>query len=194
MHGLLWLLLFTLTVSAQTTGDDELVSRLNSALLPLKSLPKGDALPDLVAMTAEDRAALRAAVANQNPAQNRVMLRFADDMAELYGVAVILWDFAYALTSVLAGKDVSQDTLTPLTSSILGALDSAFARSNLRKSAQFRASVEHAYDALLALGVSPANTRVVVDSLLKAADLIVNRRPFQLIPPAFPPMLPQRRG
>jgi len=67
------------------------------------------------------------------------MLRFADDVSKIYGESVIPWELAYALTSVLAGKDLSNPDLAPLTRAILEAVSSAFLcrseHSNLRESA-----------------------------------------------------------
>jgi hypothetical protein len=201
--GSLCLLLLTMMVSAQTIRDEVIVTRLNSDLMALKflpSLPNGKKLPDLVAMTREDRAALAARVANRNPDQHQVILRYADAMAKLYEETVIPWDLAYALTSVLAGKNLSNHTLTPLTSAILEAVDRAFVcrdtQSDLGKSPQFRASIELAYDALLALDVSHPNARIVAGGLLESGKLIRARGPrlpfIRPIPPVLRPMSPQQ--
>ncbi len=176
------------------------MTRLNSDLMALKSLPalpNGIVLPNLFAMSTEDRAALRKTVANRSPDQDQVMMRYADAMAKFYEKTVVPWDLAYALTSVLAGKDLSNDALTPLTGAILDAVDSAFVcmntGSDLGNSVQFRASVEHAYHALLALDVSAPNARVVVGGLFKAGNLICNGGPLvRPIPPALRPMSPRQ--
>ena len=117
-------------------------------------------------------------------------------MSKVYGETVIPWDLAYALTSVLAGKDLSNDNLRPLTRAILEAVSSAFLcrneHSNLRDSVQLRAAVEHAYRALLALNVTATNARVVVGSLLKAGLYVCADRTLVVpIPPAFLALPPE---
>jgi len=149
------------------------------ALKFLPSLPIGQALPDLLRIAKEDRAALRATVASKNPDQDRVMLRYADDVSKIYGETVIPWDLACALTSVLAGKD-------------RGRGQRAFAcrneQSSLRQPVEFRTAVERAYGALLALDVSAPKARVVAGGLLKVGGFICADRPLvRPIPPAFPP-------
>src|SRR5258708_437610 len=159
------LFLITMTVNAQPTWED-VMTRLNSDLMALKSLPalpNGIVLPNLFAMSTEDRAALRKTVANRSPDQDQVMMRYADAMAKFYEKTVVPWDLAYALTSVLAGKDLSNDALTPLTGAILHAVYSAFVcintGSHLGNSAHLRPAVEHAYHALLPLHPPPPTPR-----------------------------------
>jgi hypothetical protein len=159
----LGLLLVAMTVNAQPIGDDAIVTRLNLDLMALRSLSVG------------------------SPERSQAMGRYASDINKLYPIGFVTRDLAYALTSALAGKGLSDDTLTPLTRATLGIIDSAFAcrtdSSDLRNSVQFRASIEQAYHALLALDASAPNTRVVMGLLFRAADRIAHPivRP---IPPA----------
>jgi len=85
----------------------------------------------------------------------------------------VSWSQAYTLTSVLAGKDLSEATLTPLTHAILGMMDSALVCLNtsarLHDSARFHTFAEQAYTALLALNVSAQNARIVMGVLLSNA-------------------------
>ena len=89
---------------------------------------------------------------------------------------------------MLAGKNLSHETLTPLTTAILGVIDSAFAcrldSSDLAQSASFRASIEQAYNALIALDVSTANTQAVMRLLYQAARPVAIS---PLLPPLYRP-------
>jgi hypothetical protein len=84
-------------------------------------------------------------------------------MFQLYRSTVIQWDLAYSLTSELNCWD-----------------------------ARFRCTTEEAYNEILGLGVSAPNAGVVLQKLLKAGSLIVNRPHLFSgpIPPAFPKLTP----
>jgi hypothetical protein len=78
----------------------------------------------------------------------------------------------------------------PLTTVILGVIDSAFAcrddSSELRNSVPFRASIEQVYNALIALDVSVPNSEAVAGLLFSAAYRVAHPivRP---IPPVYGP-------
>jgi hypothetical protein len=201
------LLLFAMTVHAQRAPDAAGVSQLNADLMALKSLPTlpgGDTLPDPLPMAVTGREALRHSV---SPVQEQVMQQYSRDLnmilakhrvtivdgkdeglegptAGLRGKAFVSWDQAYALTSVLAGKDLSEDLLAPLSGAILGMVDSALVclndSSRLRDSAGFRASSEQAYKALRTLGVAPPNVEVVMGILFRNASMLVAGPPRPL--------------
>jgi hypothetical protein len=134
-------------------------------------------------------------IASQNSDQQKAMRSYADAVGKLYQKPVIPWYLAFALTSVLAGRDLSNDSLAPLTRAILGALDSAFVckdvECDLRSSTEFRASVGEAYDSLLALGVNSSNASIAAEGLIQAGYQIRHRDPLiRPIHPATRPVSP----
>jgi hypothetical protein len=82
---------------------------------------------------------------------------------------------------VLAGKDLSDDTLAPLSDAILGMVDSALVcltdSTRLRDSIEFRVHAEQAYRAVGALGVSPPNVQVVMEALFRRSDALSKHPP-----------------
>src|SRR5207248_2820429 len=74
-------------------------------------------------------------------------------------------DQGYKLTSALAGKDLSEDNVTPLVEGIIGMAESAIECRNtsapLQNSAAFRTSAEKTWTALQTLGVKNPELRVV---------------------------------
>jgi hypothetical protein len=189
------LLLLATTVHAQTVPNAQRVSQLNADLMALRSLPAlpaGTTLPDPLTTKGADGVAL---MRSPSPDQERAIARLQGDLFSLTqqryaeidkfkpGESPWMktfqplsggWEVAYALTNVLAGKELSDTALTPLTSAMLemmdSALDSLSNETNLQDSADFRTSVEHAYKALLALGVSSPNVQVVMEALFRRAD------------------------
>jgi hypothetical protein len=114
---LLCLLLFPVTVGAQPAHDEVVITQLNSHLLALKvlpPLPDGKSLSNVYLMDRQQRAAIRKTLDSQNSDQQKAMRSYADAVGKLYQKPVIPWDLAFALTSVLAGRDLSNDSLPPL--------------------------------------------------------------------------------
>lgn len=145
------LLLFSMAANAQPLSHDEMVAQLNQVLLPLKS------------------------VADLPQAQAEIATRFVSDLARHYVDGFAVQGLGKPLARVLAGKDLSDDTLTPLTEAILGVIDSTRAwrgdgSRGLRTSPELRASLEQAYSALTALHVSSRDTRLVIILLCNVAD------------------------
>ncbi len=86
----------------------------------------------------------------------------------------------------MAGKDLSDENLTPLINGILAGFDEAYALKDTATdplhSARYRASIEQAYAALIKLGVSERNTQALIRLLYRAADRVA--RPLvRPIPP-----------
>ena len=184
-----------MTVHAQTTADPRSASPLKADLMALKSLPglpAGTTLPDPPTTKGADRVAL---MTSPSPERERAVERLQRDLFNLTGQRYAEidkfkpgesplmktfqplsggWEIAYALTNVLAGKDLSDAALTPLTDAMLdmmdSALDSLSNETKLDDSAEFRTSAEQAYKALLALDVSVPNVQVVMEALLRRAD------------------------
>ena len=88
------------------------------------------------------------------------------------------WQLAYALTRVLAGKALSEDRVAPA-EAIEGVVASALeCRANLTRlpdSIRFRNSMEQAYRALISLGVSVPNSRVMMGLLFRSVDRMAHR-------------------
>jgi hypothetical protein len=148
----LCMLLFSLAAIAQPLGRDALVARLNADLLPLRSPSTSE--------------------------QTQVMANFATDINSHYPKGFVARNLASALTGVLEGKDLSDETLTPLTTAMLDISDLANAcrpdSCDLLKSSQFRGSIEQAFTALTALHVSVPNTQNVMWLLYRAANRIAH--------------------
>jgi hypothetical protein len=163
----LCLLIFTTIAAAQSPDHKALVARLNADLLPMRSI---ESSPD-------------------NPAQKRVMVQFAMDISKLHPPGFVSRDLAYALTSAIAGKDLSDENLTPLVNGILANFVIALAcqanSCDLIKSVQFSASIKQTHSALTDLGVSARDAIGVVRLVYQAADRVV-RTPASLIRPATP--------
>ena len=170
------LLLFAVTVGAQPDRYEAILTRLNRHLLPLKSM-----------------------AASQGAAQEEIMRRYADEMSKLYQTTVIPRDLSRSLTAALAGKDLTNENLMPLTRSIVAALNLAFdcresRQCELGKLEGFRSSALGTYNALLALGAGPPQARTVMNEVLRAGLLIRKRQDpvFRNIPPGVPPKLPSQ--
>jgi hypothetical protein len=163
----LCLLIFAAMATAQSPDHKELVARLTADLMPMRSI---ESSPD-------------------NAAQQRVMAQFATDISKLHPPGFVSRDLAYALTSAIAGKDLSDDNLTPLVNGILANFGSALACKadicDLMKSVQFRAFTKQTLSALTALDVSARDAMGVIRLVYQAADRIV-RAPASLIRPATP--------
>lgn len=170
------LFLFAATVCAQTDRDEAIVKQLNEKLIQLKDIP-----------------------ADQVRKRAEITAGFTDQMFMHYRSTVIQRDFARMLTSALVGKNLSHENLTPITRSIVEALNTAFkcrdTHRELGQSMRFRASATSMYNALRELRVSATEASMVTEGLLNAGSLIVNppRFFFRHIPPAFPQDLLRKR-
>jgi hypothetical protein len=180
--ALLFPVLLAVTVQAQTAPEFDFVSRLNADLLPLSALPA-------LSSPLEDGVSKAAARKTVSPEQNAIMDKYRQDLigferqrdlatsrpdSLLVGMrSFFSWDEAYKLTSALAGKELSEGNLTPLSEAIRGIANSAVVCRNtgsaLLDSAEFRASAEKANDALRALGVSNHDARAVMEMLFSRA-------------------------
>ena len=162
------------SVAGQTLFPDQATARAALGLSAMRTLPRaaaGEKLHDLQGLTRQELAALRSFVAEQAPEQDRIMLRFQEDIAGRYGEPVISWELAYQLTSVLAGRELPDPVIARLTTSLVNAMDSAIScrktLSSVRLSAKFRVSTESFYSELLAMGVDTDNAKIVTESLLR---------------------------
>jgi hypothetical protein len=196
MKAVWCLLLFGAAAGAQSSSNNAVVDRLNADLRVLESLPAlrpGVVLPDVTAMTPEAREALRAAVANEFPEQDLAMQRYASDVMKTRGMSAVPWDLAYALTSVLRGRKLTDSELTDLNRAMLEAVDAAISWRATRRAARFQEAALQVHEIILGFGVTVGNARAVSVGLLKAASLIVNHGPLvQPISPAYPPTVPER--
>jgi hypothetical protein len=190
MKGVLGCLLLPATLLAQTLPEQRLVDQLSEDLISLTSLrgmSEGSVVVNPRQLTSKELARLKAAVKDQTPELDGIMMRFAAHVAERYDRFVVPWSLAYVLTSTLAGKRLPQSVVKQLAASIVAALDSAVVcrqTSTLTwNCAQFRASAKSAHDTLLALGVAPPNARIVIENLIFAGDLIVQPRRIEPIYP-----------
>jgi hypothetical protein len=168
------LLLLTATVHAQAISDAGIVARITADLLPLKSvLISGEALRDEVYLPAE----LQSLVTY---GQNKVIQSLRKDLFQLQyqhkeredGPASCASFFSpdegYKLTTVLAGKDLTEGNLKPLVEGIVGMAVSAIEH---RDFAAFRDAAEKTWGALQALGVSDPDLGIVVDALFRGAKV-----------------------
>jgi hypothetical protein len=147
---------------AQPAPDDPVITQLNADLMPLKASPS---LPE----------------------RRRITDRFATDINTLYRAkGIATRNLAIGLMSVLEGKELSEHALTPLTSALLKIADSAYAcradASDPANSPRFRAAIEQAYNALIALHVVVPNAQRIMRLMYQAADRIA-RPIIRPIPP-----------
>jgi hypothetical protein len=189
--GLPCLLFLAIASAAGQQLPGPLHAQINANLRLLRSLPAGDPLPDLTAISPESHLALKQRVSESNPRQDRIMRLFAFDIASSYrDKPVVPWNFAFALTTVLAGREVPDEMLTRLTDEILDAFDAAFACRNqgcyLGYSAEFRRAAEQVRDELVAVGVSKADALQVAGGIMEGGRLIASppRLRVMPIPPA----------
>jgi hypothetical protein len=164
----LCLLIFATIANAQQPDSKALIARLNADLMPMRSI---ESSPD-------------------NPAQKHVMVQFATDISKLHPPGFVSRDLAYALTSAIAGKDLSDDNLTPLVTGILANFVSALAckaaSCDLMKSVQFSTSIKQTHSALTDLGVSAWDAIAVIRLVYQAADRVARPPAASLIRPATP--------
>jgi hypothetical protein len=157
----------TISVAAQQPHDTR-ISQLAADLMPLRT----------ASGSTDDRTETR-----------RVMAHFVSDINGFYSKVFVTGDLAFALTNTLTGKNLSEDTLTPLMDGILSGFDIASRCSvspcDLLKSVPYRATIERTFSALISLGVNISDAQRVVVLLFKAANRVINPvvRP---IPPARP--------
>jgi hypothetical protein len=185
------LLLMAGTVRGEAVSD-EFVGRLAGDLAGLKDLPAAtERLHNLQDLSSAERTTLRSFVAEMEPEQDRIMKRFGDDAADRYGEPVLPWDFSYALTTVLMGRDLGDQALRRIASFVVMSMDVALeCRTNgspIRSSAKFRAATELGYRQLLAVGVEDGDARVVIDCLLKAGLQVSNGFPERPLVRPIPP-------
>jgi hypothetical protein len=168
---------------AQPAGDVDIVVRMTADLLPLKSvLTSTEPLKDDVYRPAE----LQSLVTYN---QHKIIQAYQKDLMELqfkYNRAerrpedaslsfrsFFSPDQAYKVTRALAGKDLSEENLTPLVEGIVGMAKSAVECRNtsppLQDSAAFRSSAEKAWTTLRTLGVNDTELRIVTDALFRGA-------------------------
>jgi hypothetical protein len=177
------LLLLAMILHAQPMSDVDIVARMTSDLLPLKStLTASEPLSDEVYTPVE----LQSLVTYS---QHKIIQSYQKDLMEVqfknnrtvrkpadgslsFG-SFFSPDQAYKLTSALAGKDLSEESLTPLVEGIVGMAESAVecrnTSSSLQNSAVFRSSAQKAWAALRALEVSNTDIRVVTDALFRGS-------------------------
>jgi len=185
-------ILVATTVLGQRGPESQIVDRINSDLVVLRSLPSQEMLQDPSQLAASDRAALRANLETQNPGQSEAMSTIVGDLNGRYGEPLLSWNSAYVLTGALAGKVLESESLTTFTRSFVRSLDNAFTCSRIRmpvrSCTQFQDSVEQMYAALLPLGVSSVNAQVVVENLIRNSDDLTSQMGtlIQPIPPARP--------
>jgi hypothetical protein len=162
------LLIFATIATAQSPDHKALVAQLSADLMPMRSI---ESSPD-------------------NPAQKRVMAQFAMDVSKLHPPGFVSRNLAFALTSAISGKQLSEDNLTPLVDGILANFISALAckpdSCDLMKSVQFRASIKQSHSALRALGVSLPETQGVMRLIYQAANRVARPPAASLIRPATP--------
>ena len=182
----LFLSIFMASVHGQTLTETEIVARLNSDLVALKSLPPSFASLEtgvhnrgtLQAMVSPDQFAImqryRQAVGAFQRQRHRDAIASSKNLADGGGMLGFAnWNQAYLLTSLLAGRDLSDASVTPLTHAILGIVDGAVTcletSAPLRSSARARTSADATYSALRAVGVSNNDARLLIESLLVSA-------------------------
>ena len=177
------LLLLATSLPAQIPDAVQIVSKMTSDLLPLKSaLISSEPLKDDVYTPAE----LQSLVTYS---QHKVIQSYQKDLVEIqfrHNLALrkpdnapvsfgsfFSPDQAYKLTSVLAGKDLSEENLMPLVEGIVGMAESAAESSAtsapLEKSVAFRTAAEKFWSALHALGVGNPDLEIVTDALFRGA-------------------------
>jgi hypothetical protein len=84
-------------------------------------------------------------------------------------------DLAYKLTRALAGKELSEEKVTPLNEAVVQMIESAFEcrdkSTSLRDSPTFRDAAAKAWTALQALGLSTGELRIVSAALFRGAEM-----------------------
>jgi hypothetical protein len=180
--------LLTAILHAQPVDNAGIVVKMTTDLLPLKSaMPSSEPLKDDVFTRAEleslvkgtQRQIIQSWQEDLSKVQARYIRSFRKPGDSPWEAPSGFWAFsdqdqAYKLTSVLAGRDLSEENLRPLVEGIVGMAESAMESRNtsspLRDSATFHSSAEKVGAALQALGVSNADIRVVGDSLFAGAE------------------------
>jgi hypothetical protein len=152
--GTLCLLFFAIAATAQLKEYEVIVARLNADLMQMRSI---DSSAD-------------------NPLQTRIMAQFAKDVNALHPLGFVTRNLAFSLTSALAGRDLSDEKLTPLVNGILVNYAAALAckanSCDLLKSVPFRASIEQTYSALVDLGVTAPDAQRVMRLVYQAASRV----------------------
>lgn len=180
-----WYVCLLLVIEAAYAQPNAILMRLNGELTELKSLPvvpDRAALSGLPSLGGGHPQTFRKNVAESEPEMYRAANWIAGDISRFhypYPGDFATWELAYALTSVLAGKNLSDDRVAPLTEAIAGVVASAVdCRANLTRlldSTQFQHSMEQAYKALIALNVSVPNTRVMMGLLYRSVNRMARR-------------------
>jgi len=108
----------------------------------------------------------------------------------------LTWDAVYTLTTALAGRELKKEDLEKLASAFIDVLIKAneFKRDSQRppaylwKDEGFQKAMMRYYDAVVALGVTEENARIVGGNLAESAQQIVgrNRSILYPIPPGDP--------
>jgi hypothetical protein len=166
-------LLFAVGLAAQTPSSDAAVNKLNSTLLPLATLPRvpdGDSFHGTPLRKREKcSGCIRAADYWQFMEISRQIVNDIMSEADRYHRPTFrsVSGFAYALTSVLAGRDLPIDRLSRLTNSIVETLDVAteFAVNRSDAKDQFNASVMQTKKALIDIGVGAPDAQYVAECL-----------------------------
>jgi len=177
------LLLLATLIHAQMASDTGTVPRITSELLHLNSvLISSEPLKDEIYTPAE----LQSLV---TWSQHKIMQAYQRDLLELQikrnravsrpGDASLAFgsfysaDQAYRLSSPLAGKDLSERSVTLLAEGIVAmaeaAIECRYTSSSLQTSAGFRNAAEKVWTALQVLGVGDPDRGVVVDALFRGA-------------------------
>jgi hypothetical protein len=103
---------------------------------------------------------------------------------------VVPWHLAFALTTVLSGRELSDEAIGELINRVLDAFDAAYTCREqgcfLGYSAEFRSAVTRVRDALVAIGISKADALQVAGGIMEGGRLIASpQRPRVIpIPPA----------
>jgi hypothetical protein len=181
--GFLLSALFAFAADAQPPGNAEIVSRLTADLIPLKAvLISEEPLEDAVYSPDELRGLESVGQYKVMQACQRDLLpilishtrgaRRPEDASIAFG-SFFSPDLAYKLTRALAGKDLTELNVRPLSEGIIGmnesALDCSIASCQLQDSAAFRSSAQRTWDALHVLGVEERDLRIVTAALFRGA-------------------------
>jgi hypothetical protein len=176
---------------AQPRPDAAIVNKLTSDLLPLKDVLTSDeplrdgiyGMSDLQSLvTYGQNKVIRAYEKDLREFQfpwdraRRERVRKPEDVSIAFS-SFSSQDQTYKLTKALAGRSLSEENLMPLAEAIAAMDQSALicrdSASPLRDSADFRKAAQNAHDALRAIGLSPADARIVTEALLSGGQAVV---------------------
>lgn len=163
-------------------AEPTLINRLTSdirALSAVSPLPNQPYVLDPSTLSPARYREFRSLVTEQAPELSAAMDRLADGLQQGYGRPLNPWNFAFALSTALAGRPIAERHARRLATSIVAALDRALEcrerRAVLRDSEPFRAAVNDAFATLLDIGVSRRGAAVTAELLVNAGDQIVTR-------------------